>query len=115
MSIQAVLFGTPVPLTATISPGASYGSRWGAGTATTGNVTATPFGGVPGYTHAWTYVSGDAVFTASSGTAATTHWTCTLTIGSYKEAVWQYVATDSVGTASPPVYINVSAEEVNFS
>lgn len=115
MSIQAALCGNSAqPVNAYVNPTFAFGARSGAGTVTTSGATAYPSGGTPGFTYAWTFVSGDAVFTANTATASNTTWHCTVGIGDYFTATWQCVVTDSVGTASAPQLLTVAASEISF-
>jgi hypothetical protein len=83
-----------------------YGNSGAVANITTGKVVATPTGGVPSYTHAWTQVgSTPYTWVINSPTAATTDFTCNaLGPGNTSEAVFKDTVTDSLGhTASAVV------------
>lgn len=61
-------------------------------------VTATPTGGTPPFTYAWTRVSGDTGFTINSPAAASTTFTRTPADEVTYSAVFQCAATDALGT-----------------
>jgi hypothetical protein len=88
--------------------GTPSGFRTGAGSVTTAAATATATGGTPGYSYAWTHVSGDT-FTVNSESSASTTFTTTLSAGTFKEGVYRCTATDSV-SASASSDITVYAE-----
>jgi hypothetical protein len=100
---------------ATASPGTVHGI--GNGTATTGNTTVTPTGGIAPYFHAWTRISytNSTPPTIGSASSATTNFTQTnLSAGGADSAVFRDTVTDS---AVPPnsVTVDVNATFVDSS
>jgi hypothetical protein len=74
---------------------------------TTNTVTVTATGGTAPYTHSWAFVSGNNVFTVSSGTSASVSWSAT--VGAIpRAAVWRDTVTDAL-SASVVVDVNVTA------
>lgn len=102
------------PLSATVDPSWVFGFRTGAGTAYTFETTTTAIGGVPPYTHAWTYVSGDTSFTATSPTAATTDFFAPVTFNVSKTAIWKDTVTDAASQTTV-VEITVNVSEFSFA
>lgn len=93
----------------TANRASAAGTRSGAGSVTTTSVTVTPTGGTGPYTYAWAYLSGDAIFTASAPTAATTTFSGSVAAGEDKSAVWRCTVTDSLAaTASTTVGASIS-------
>lgn len=90
------------PLSASASPGSVTG---GYGSGTTGgstfSTTCTPTGGLPAYTYAWEYVSGDTLIFPASPTSATTIFTRSSSVpfNGYT-SVWRCKVTDSLGTVA---------------
>lgn len=86
----------PPPLVATVSPSTVTGDPAGAGPAV-----ASISGGVPPYVLLWERVSGDAVTTAATPTAASTIWIRSgPVIGPTRISYWRLRATDSVSTVA---------------
>lgn len=80
----------------------------GASTATSESTTITPSGGTPGYTYAWTRVSGSTDISADSASAATTTFSVTgMVDGETASATFRCTVTDSASatyTVDIPVY-----------
>ena len=72
----------------------------------TDSVTVTPGGGTPGYTYAWSYVSGNTGFAAQSPAAASTGFT--FVGATVRAAVWRVTVTDTSG-ATATANVNVNA------
>ena len=89
---------------------AATGTTTTSGAVTTNSVTVTPTGGTGPYTYAWAYVSGDAVFTATSPAAATTTFSGSVAAGEDKTAVWSCTITDSLAaTAAVSIGVSISS------
>lgn len=101
---------TPPPLSASISPNPTYGSRTGAGSVTAGPATVAPSGGVAPYSYSWSRVSGDA-FTINSPTAYATTFTAAVPAGVLRFGIYQCVVTDSLGATVAP---NTTVELESF-
>lgn len=68
---------------------------------TTPASTCAATGGVPAYTYAWTYVSGDASITCTSPTSASTTFSRTgMVDGTTYEALWKCTVTDSTSATA---------------
>lgn len=91
--------------------GTPSATRFGAGSVTTGSATCTATGGTPGYTYAWTRVSGD-VFTINSPTAATTTFTRSLGAEEAREGVYRCTATDSLSATD---FGDIAVSAASFS
>lgn len=79
--------------------GTPEGYRSGTGSVTTPAAAATATGGTPGYSYAWTRISGD-VFTINSPASPSTTFTATVTGGSFKQGVYRCTATDGVAATA---------------
>ena len=110
------LGGTSSPGTVSVNvlaPGALStslnGTSW-SNLASSSNIVVTPIGGVPGYTYAWTKVSGSALIAISSANAQSVYWTksTTLNNGVEYDSVWQCVVTDSAGNTYTTPQVSVS-------
>jgi hypothetical protein len=99
-------------LVATVNRSSVFGSRSGAGTATTNSVTVTASGGTGPYTYAWANVTGDA-FTVTSPTAATTTFSIVLSLDDYRTAEYRCTVTDSLA-ATYAVDVSVAALELTI-
>lgn len=95
---------TVAALSASASPSSVSGQRTipGTGVVTTGPTTTTASGGVPGYTYAWEYVSGDTL-TVTNPTSATTTFSRLAAEGTEFIGVYRCEVTDA---ASGVVYTN---------
>lgn len=94
---------------ATCSPASAFGSRVGTGQVTTASVTASPVGGTPGYTYAWTLESGN--FTILSPTSAATTFRASVASGETVEDIATCTITDSLAvTASISIGVAIYAE-----
>jgi hypothetical protein len=84
---------------ATVSPGNLHRTLVGASSGnTTGQATVTPINGVPGYTYAWTRISGDTTITAIASTSATTGFNNTGMVDQETNAAqFRCRVTDSTG------------------
>jgi hypothetical protein len=106
---------TPPTPSASVSPSTVSGAGYqenGPGqnaTATTNAATVTAGGGVPVYTYAWEYVSGDTA-TVNSPTSATTTFTRTAATNSSKSGLYRCVVTDHNGStvATSNVTVNTT-------
>lgn len=78
------------------SGGGVSGDRIGPGSVTSDPATVVASGGTPGYTYAWTRVSGDTSIFCNSPTSATTTWTRSSATVHIYTAVWKCTVTDSV-------------------
>lgn len=90
----------PQPLSGSITPGT--GVNWN-GVGNSPAVTATPTGGVPPYTYAWTQVgtsAGPGTLIANSPSAATTTFKETPNGGAV--ATWRCTITDHLGNTHAP-------------
>lgn len=76
--------------------------------------TVTPSGGVPGFTYAWAFVSGDAAITATAPAAAATAFTASVAVDERKTAVFRCTVTDANG-ATTTVDVDVSLHLVGLS
>lgn len=105
-----VLLASAAPVLAiNISPGGIYTSRVGSGSLTSAVDTATASNGVPGYTYAWTYVSGNS-FTISAPSSAATVFSTTLPGSMYRSGTYRCTVTDSLGaTARGDVLIEMES------
>ncbi|MBK7251958.1 MAG: hypothetical protein IPI06_14110 [Gammaproteobacteria bacterium] len=93
-------------LSGSASPGSIDHTFSGSSSATSGSVTVTPSGGTPGYTYAWTRVSGSADVSAVSSSAATTAFSVvSMSDGATKSATFRCTVTDS---ASATYTVDVS-------
>lgn len=114
MSIFACLvFGSNAPLTASVSPPSIYGDRSGRGVAVTGSTTVSVSGGLTPYTYAWSYVSGDATFTCTSPSAATTTFSATVGLGQDKASTWKCRVTDAASVFQD-VFVDISVSEISY-
>lgn len=89
-----------------------------AGTITTDTVTAAASGGTPGYTYAWTKVSGDSITAVSAATAATTFQATSVTTGETRTAIFRCTVTDgaaATATVDVTVAINAATMAVSLS
>lgn len=68
-------------------------------TLTTQAATATPTGGTPPYTYAWSRVSGDTSISITSPTSASTTFSRFVAAETTYSAVFQCVATDALGVS----------------
>jgi hypothetical protein len=101
--------GILASLTSRVAPGlavvdtpdevSGFGNTGAAANITTGLVVATPTGGVPSYTYAWTQTSSSPyTWVIGTPTAASTNFTCnTLAPGTTAEAEFTVTVTDAVG------------------
>jgi len=89
------------PLTVTVAPTSVSGNDSGIyGSCYTAEpAIVTPAGGVPGYTYAWAYVSGDAAIAASDPTSDATYFYAFGAAPFNKTAVWRCTVTDAASTA----------------
>lgn len=89
-----------VPLTVTIAPTTLVGNDSGIyGSCYTAEPSiVSPAGGVPGYTYAWTYVSGDAAIAATDPTSAASYFYAFGAAPFNKTAVWKCTVTDAAST-----------------
>ena len=107
--IQMALLGSSGPLTVD----ANNVSRSQIGTTPDALVTTiqspntTPSGGVPGYTFAWTYLSGSTAISISDSSAQNPTWFATVLSGEIIDATWQVTVTDAIG-ATDSGFITVS-------
>jgi len=68
---------------------------------TTSPSTCAATAGVPAYTYAWTYVSGDASFTCNFPTAAATSFTrSSMVLGTTYTTFWKCTVTDSTSATA---------------
>lgn len=105
--------GVATALDATASVSSIYKLLDGVSTGDTDSVTVTPSGGTPGYTYAWTRVSGSTAITANSATAATTTFDCSsISDGQTLEAVMRCTVTDNVA-ATKTVDVVVTFERAD--
>lgn len=91
----ALCGGRSVP-SATNSP-ASFSISGATATQTTGTCTCTAVGGVPGYTYAWTLVSGTGISATAASSNVTAFTATGLTTGETRSAVFRCTVTDSAG------------------
>lgn len=89
------MMGAARGLTGSASPTTASGSRSGAGSVTTGSVTATPSGGTGTITYSWSCTGG---FTANSPTSAATTFSTTLTNGGSGSGVASCTMVDALGS-----------------
>lgn len=108
--IHAAFAGfTNIQLSVSIAPDpvSGFGSG-GSEVVTSDPATATPDGGIPGYTYAWTHVSGDAGINITSAASASTTFSKFMTPSEITSAVKRCTVTDSVGqTAVDDVTVNL--------
>lgn len=81
-----------------IAPVDVDGTRSGAGSVTSSATAASVIGGVPAYTYAWTYISGNS-FTINSPAAASTTFTTVLPAGVLRSGVYRLTVTDSLAAS----------------
>ena len=87
-----------------------------AGTVTTDTITAAATGGTPGYTYAWTKVSGDSITVVSAATAATTFQATSVTTGETRTAIFRCTATDAAAaTATVDVTVTITAAAMSVT
>lgn len=88
------------PLTVTVAPTSISGNDSGIyGSCYTSEPSiVTPAGGVPGYTYAWTYVSGDTSIAATDPTSAASYFYAFGAAPFNKTAVWHCTVTDAAST-----------------
>lgn len=87
-----------------------------AGTITTDAITAAASGGTPGYTYAWTKVSGDSITAVSASTAATTFRGTSVTTGETRTAIFRCTVTDgAAATATVDVSVTIVADVMAVS
>lgn len=91
-----ILAAQSAPLSVVVSPTSLYKSRVGNGSITSDPATGSASGGTPGYTYAWTYVSGSS-YTINSPSSAATTFTTTVSVGSSKTGTYRCTVTDGVG------------------
>lgn len=83
-------------LSGSASPSSIQHDYSGSTSATSGSVTVTATGGTPGYTYAWTHVSGSTDVTVTSASAAATTFGVTgLSDGATKSAIKRCTITDA--------------------
>lgn len=83
-------------LSASVSVGTISHVYSGSATATSESTTVTATGGTPGYTYAWTRVSGSTDISADSASAATTTFSVvSMADGATKSAIFRCTVTDS--------------------
>lgn len=83
-------------LSGSVNPSSIQHDYSGSSSATSESVTVTATGGTPGYTYAWTRVSGSSDISADSASAATTTFSVTsLADGGTKSALMRCTITDS--------------------
>lgn len=98
---------------ATVSNSTPTGSTINNTTVTTDSTTASPVNGASPYTYAWTQISGDANWSISNATAATTAFTHTSsTLDTVFNAVFRCTITDN---ASATATVDVNASVLNSS
>lgn len=88
------------PLTVAVSPTSVSGNDSGiyGSCYTSDPAIVSPAGGVPAYTYAWAYVSGDAVIAATDPTSAATYFYAFGAAPFNKSAVWRCTVTDAAST-----------------
>ena len=92
-----------------VFPSDVYSSRSGAGSLTSAASSGTATGGTPGYTYAWTYVSGNS-YTIDSPASNSTTFTTTLSAGQLKSGVYRLTVTDAASaTVQADVTIDMEA------
>lgn len=83
---------------------------------TTPSVTVAATGGTPGYTYAWTKLSGGTISITSSSSASTTFSATGLTSGESRTAIFRCTVTDSVaGTATCDVTVTITRSAFSAS
>lgn len=114
--MSIILLGSnTTPLVVSLSSTEAAGGRHGAGICFTGTIDATALGGVAPYTYAWSYVSGDTGIAAIPSNGPSTVFRATLATNETKFGVWKLIVTDTLGTVSAPVFVNIYLEEINFN
>jgi hypothetical protein len=89
-----------------------------AASVTTGSVTVSASGGTPGYTYAWTKVSGGAISITSDTAATTTFSATSLTANEARSAVMRCTVTDSAGspaTATVDVTVTITRAAISLA
>lgn len=87
--------GAGSPLSATISPAYADGARFGAGTATTNNVTVSVSGGVGPFTFLWEYPPSSGIGISPSLTAATVNFQKSLGTNEHVQTTATVTVTDT--------------------
>jgi hypothetical protein len=87
------------PLSLSISPPVISAGTVVPGTAITGNVTATPSGGLPPFTYSWSQISGAAAGIANP-VSATTSFSQFLTEFGTSPATFRCTVTDALGSTA---------------
>lgn len=92
--------GSTTPLTVTVSPTSVSGNDSGiyGSCYTSDPAIVSPAGGVPAYTYAWAYVSGNASIAASDPTSAATYFYAFGAAPFNRSAVWRCTVTDAAST-----------------
>lgn len=92
--------GSSIAVTLNPTSVSGFGNSGASANVTTGNVTATPSGGVAPYTFAWAQKGGSGnTWTIGSAAAATTSFTCqALAAGATDETLFEVTVTDSLGS-----------------
>jgi hypothetical protein len=75
---------------------------------TTASTTCTASGGTPGYTYAWTYVSGDGSIAPTATSSATTSFQRFCVAAGTFNAVFKCVVTDSLGAHADSNTVSIS-------
>jgi len=100
---------TSSALSAAVSDTTATGETWGYGVCTTGTpITVEALGGVPGYTYAWTRVSGSTTVSAVSSSSYSTYFQGLVSVGSSVSAVFKCTVTDAASTAVDTVNVTVT-------
>lgn len=101
-----------VPLTVTITPTSVSGNDSGIyGSCYTADpAIVTPAGGVPGYTYAWTRVSGDTDIAATDPTANATYFYAFGAAPFNKTAVWHCTVTDAASTVVVSANVTITLQ-----
>lgn len=115
MAIAAALIaGTLPPLTVSVTRSYVSGSRNGIGNCTTSSTTVIVNGGSGTPSYSWAYLSGDAVFSATAATSATTAFTTSLDFGEVSTATWRCTVTVGAEVATVDVEMVASEMSMNY-
>ena len=114
MTAMSVVLSALVPLPFAVSVNPSLATVTGSTSPlTTNTVTVSPVNGVPPYTYAWAFVSGQP-FTCNNPLNAITNWTTNISPGAEKTGVWQCTVTDSTPVTPQSLSVPVTLDVIRL-
>ena len=96
-----------------ISPSPVVNTRVGGAVRQSSVVTATPSGGTPPFSYAWSYVSGDLGYTITSPSSASTTFSIFVINDVTYQAIFECVATDALGVSwADTVSVSITGADI---